>query len=94
MQKKYPLRFLIYLLIFFYLIFSFLFGDMGLINYYRMKEKEAKLDAEINRLISETEKLRKEVEALRSDPQFIEGVARNKLGMSKPGELIYQYEDR
>ncbi|MEW6409534.1 MAG: septum formation initiator family protein [Nitrospirota bacterium] len=94
MHKKYPLRFLIYLLIFFYLAFSFIFGDMGLIKYYMMKEKEAKLDAEINRLISETEKLHKEVEALRSDPQFIEGIARDKLGMSRPGEIIYQYEER
>ncbi|MDH4099784.1 MAG: septum formation initiator family protein [Nitrospirota bacterium] len=75
-----------------YIAFSFFFGDMGLVKLYQMWETKRGLQTEIQTLKQENERLGKEVEALRNDPDKIEGVAREKLGMARKGEIIYQYE--
>lgn len=81
------------LLFILYFLFSFIFGDMGLIRYHRMNKTYKALQQEINSLGKENERLKKEVEALKNDPHYIEKLAREKLGLSKEGEIIYQYEE-
>ena len=39
-------------------------------------------------------RLKKEREALAQDPVQIEKVAREKLGLSRPREIIYKFEDK
>lgn len=74
-----------------YVLASFIFGEMGLVKYYRMK-------SQYNDLVEETESLKrsnalllKEVRALRSDTALIEQIARDKLGLARPGEIVYYY---
>jgi cell division protein FtsB len=38
-------------------------------------------------------RLSKEVDALRTDPAFIERMARDKIGLARPGEVVYYYGD-
>jgi len=44
-------------------------------------------------LIRENEALRAKIRAFHSDPEYIEKVARDELGMVLPGEIIYQFPD-
>ncbi len=78
----------------FYLLTSLLFGDLGLMRHIEMKRIAIRLETEIKRLKEENGKISKEVEALKYDPQLIEKIAREKLGLVKDGEIIYKYTDR
>ena len=74
-----------------YLFASFIFGEMGLVKYYRMKSQYDALAEEITQLKQNNAKLTKDVRSLRSDPAYLERVARDKLGLARPGEIVYYY---
>jgi cell division protein FtsB len=74
-----------------YFLASFILGEMGLIKYYRMKEQYTALTEEIALLKRDNENLRKTVHSLKNDPAYIERIARDKLGLARPGEIVYYY---
>ncbi len=76
-----------------YFIFSFIFGDAGLLSYLRMKRTQQQLSHEIEQLRQKNAELRNQIESLRSDPHYIEQIAREQLGLVKDGEIIYQFND-
>ena len=94
-EKKRRGRFFIMLSLLFvlYFLLSFIFGDKGIITHYRMKKTYQRVEQELDHLGKENERLRKEAEALKTDPHYIERLARERLGLSKEGEIIYQYEE-
>ncbi len=62
----------------------------------RVERLERELDglSEVNRQIEkENQTLRTEIKSFHSDPAYIEKVARDELGMVRPGEVIYQFND-
>ena len=76
-----------------YLLVSFTLGEMGLVKYFRMKAQYDALTEEIVLLKRENSKLRKTVHALKNDPVYVERIARDKLGLARPGEIVYYYGD-
>ena len=76
-----------------YFIFSFIFGDAGLLSYFRMQRTRGRLNHEIEELRQKNDELRNQIESLRSDPHYIEQIAREQLGLVKDGEIIYQFND-
>lgn len=93
-ERKKRTRFFMMLSLLFilYFVLSFIFGDMGLISHHRMKKTYQRLEQELDNLSKKNEKLRKEIDALKTDPDHIERLARERLGLSKEGEIIYQFE--
>jgi cell division protein FtsB len=73
--------------------FFIVFGNRGLLDNQRLKEKLAELRAETSRLEAADNGLKREVVLLRDDLRYIESVARNELGMLKRGDLIYRFMD-
>jgi cell division protein FtsB len=63
--------------------FFIVFGNRGLLDNQRLKEKLAELRAETSRLEAADNGLKREVVLLRDDLRYIEAVARNELGMLK-----------
>ena len=74
-----------------YLLASFTLGEMGLVKYYRMKAQYRALVEEIAQRKQDNARLTREVLSLRSDPACIERIARDKLGLARPGEIVYYY---
>jgi cell division protein FtsB len=74
-----------------YLFLSFFFGEMGMLKALKLKRTYAQVQQEIVSLKKENEALTLKIEALKSDPYYIEGLARNQLGLAKEGELIYEF---
>lgn len=64
------------------------FGAHGYLALQRTKQEIAKVQKEIARLNKENAELAEEVQALRTDPNKIEAIARDGLGLAKPGEVI------
>lgn len=69
---------------------SFFFDEMGIPKYLQMSERAERLAGEIQDLKSETEQLRREAGRLERDPARIEELARERLGLVKKGETVYQ----
>lgn len=66
------------------------FGDRGLIDNVRMKEKLTALKKINHEITLENIALKKNITLLRDDPSYIEKMARNELGMVKKGDLVYR----
>jgi|MudIll2142460700_1097286.scaffolds.fasta_scaffold300061_2 cell division protein FtsB len=84
-----PLR--IILLVLVILLAASLLGDRGLIRLIQMHQTRAALAREVERLSATNAALADEVRALRTDPGRIEAIAREELGLVKPGELVYEF---
>jgi cell division protein FtsB len=74
-----------------YLLFFLVFGRMGLIAHLRLSEEAARIDAEVARAQDEIALLADEVDALNHDPHTIERLARERLGMVRPGETVFLF---
>jgi cell division protein FtsB len=68
---------------------SFVFSDRGLPELQHSRTRVAGLRADITRLESENARLRAEIESVRKSSYAIERIAREDLGMSKKGEIVY-----
>jgi cell division protein FtsB len=66
------------------------FGTHGVLAMRRSKKEAADIQNEINRLESENCSMEQGVENLKSDPLTIERIARDEMGLAKPGEFIFK----
>jgi cell division protein FtsL len=58
---------------------------------YQMHRDHATLEREIEQLTAANATLAEEVRTLRVDPARVEAIAREELGLVKPGELVYEF---
>lgn len=71
------------------LIVSFFFDEMGFPRYWRMRQQVSQLEQDIATLQSTNEQLKVDVDRLRYDPERIEILAREELGLVRKGETVY-----
>ena len=71
------------------LVVGSLFGDRGFLQLVRQQQRAEALAREIEDLRGENRRLAAEITALRSDPRAIERLAREELGLSRPGETVF-----
>ncbi|MCD5401814.1 septum formation initiator family protein [candidate division NPL-UPA2 bacterium] len=62
----------------------------GYLDLRKFNREIVRLDEEIRELKEANENLRAEIKALREDRFYLERVARENLGLVKPGEIIYK----
>ena len=75
------------------LVINALIGERGLMQTLRARQQHAEAVVAIDRLKSENARLRDEVRRLRFDPGTIEALARQELGLIKPGEVLFIIKD-
>ena len=68
---------------------SFFFSGRGTAELQLARKRVGDLQADIHRLESENARLRSEIDSVRRSTFAVERIAREDLGMSKRGELIY-----
>ena len=66
--------------------------DEGLLHVFRERSRLQELSHSVSSLRSENDRLRSEIKALREDPRAIEKLAREDLGLSKEGEIVFILE--
>jgi cell division protein FtsB len=64
------------------------FGTHGFLAMRRTQNEIAKVKANLEQLSKENAALAQEVKDLQSDPRLIEKIARDDLGLARPGEVI------
>ena len=65
-----------------------LFGTHGFLAMRRTQDEIKKVKADLDRLGKENAALEQEVKDLKTDPKLIEKIARDDLGLARPGEVI------
>jgi cell division protein FtsB len=66
------------------------FGAHGYLAMRRTEKQVQEMRGEIERLSQENQSLAEHVNALKTDPDTIEKIAREEMGLAKPGEMIFK----
>lgn len=66
-------------------------GDRGVVRLYHLSRTRAELAREITRLKAANAQLAEEARVLREDPTRLEGIARDELGLVRPGDITYDF---
>ena len=72
------------------LVLQDVFGAHGLMAMHRSKTKMREVQAQIEQLDKENQDLQQKIHQLKTDPSAIEKIARDRMGLARPGELIFQ----
>ena len=67
-------------------------GDMGLLASFKQRHATAQLRREVAEMTAQIESLKTDIAALNRDPFRIETLAREQLGLARPGEIIFQFQ--
>jgi cell division protein FtsB len=65
-----------------------LFGDRGLLVLLKVRQEIEALDQEIAMLRAENQMILEEIRSLKTSPLAVERLARENLGLVKPGEVV------
>ena len=68
-------------------------NDFGLLKYFKLSQKHAKLTNELNGLLKQQSALRNELQQLETDEDYIRKIAREKFMMVLPGEKVYRVKN-
>jgi cell division protein FtsB len=77
----------------FVLLLHDIFGVGGFLAMRRMQKEIKEVRDQIGRIKTENKSLADQVTALKTDPKAIERIAREEMGLARPGELIYKLPD-
>ncbi len=84
-----PASYFLLSLVFSALLFALFFvGDRGFLQIRRQRTQLRTAQDEVAKLDAENRKLEAEVAALKNDPRALEKIAREKLGLVRPGEVV------
>ena len=75
------------------LVIDALVGDKGLLAMLRARQTYRSLEQSLADVRMENAALREEARRLREDPSAIEELARQELGLMKPGEKLFIVKD-
>ncbi len=66
-------------------------GKKSLVKIFQMSKTRTELQQEIKQLRQVNEEIAREIQALAHNPSQVEAIAREDLGLVKPGEIVYQF---
>jgi cell division protein FtsB len=72
------------------LVLQDVFGLHGVLAMRRAQHEAAREQQEIDRINQENVQLQNHVNSLKTDPQAIERIAREQMGLARPGEYIFK----
>ena len=70
---------------------SVLAGEHGIAHLLRLRAERRMLGQTAFALLGQNARLRGEIERLRRDDLYLEGLARRQLGLVRPNEFVYRF---
>lgn len=70
-----------------------IWGGRGLLAMWRMQHDLERMTRDIEIIEQENSRLGREVQRLQTDLGYIEKIAREELGMIRPGEIVLEFPD-
>ncbi len=71
-----------------------IFGQHGYLALQKQRREHDALQQQIQQLQKENQQLQTQIKSLKTDPKAIEKVAREQMGLARPGEIIYSLPDK
>lgn len=87
--KSFLVLFVICLVILVYAVL----GDQGFLHLHRLQGELRDLQQQVAEIEDENRKLREEIKRLKSDPECIERLARQELGMLRENETLFLFQE-
>jgi cell division protein FtsB len=79
-------------LVFILLFLSFtIFGERGLLRIYHLNREKEDILKRVSVVKTENDRLKREIEALKSDRRYLESIARKDFGLVRKNEVIYKF---
>ena len=69
------------------------FGPHGFIAMRRTQKEIEQIREQIGKVNEENKSLTEQVNSLKTDPKSVERIAREEMGLARPGELIFKLPD-
>jgi len=66
------------------------FGERGVFHLWRLRAEKKQLQEKNFLLQKENDALRERVDRIRRDDDYLEKIAREELGLTRPGETVYR----
>src|ERR1700689_2216639 len=76
------------------LLLQDVFGTHGVLAMRRAQKEATAVQQEIDLINEENRQLQDRVKSLKTDPQAIEHIAREEMGLARPGEYIFKTSPR
>jgi cell division protein FtsB len=70
---------------------SMLLAPGGIPNLLALRAERQRLGEQAVALLQQNAALREQIQQLKTDDRFLEGLARRELGMTRPGEVVYRF---
>lgn len=68
-------------------------GDQGFLHLHRLKHELRDLQQQVAEIEAENQKLREEIKRLKTDPECIDRIARQELGMLRENETLFIFRE-
>jgi len=91
LERLKPIRIFYLFLIILMLGAMLFYGHNSFLKLAKQKAEVAKLEKKVNLLKAQNDSLMKENNELKTNPEVIEKIAREKLGYQKPGEKVIRF---
>lgn len=91
---KFSLIRLFFIFIFLAAAYTLIGGDSGYIRINSLKKEKQRLIQEIQNLEARQEEMKREKIKLKDDLDYVEKVARERLGMIKENELLFRFSEK
>jgi cell division protein FtsB len=69
------------------------FGPHGFIAMRRTQKEIEQIQEQIGKMNDQNKSLTEQVNSLKTDPKSIERIAREEMGLARPGEMIFKLPD-
>lgn len=76
------------------LLLQDVFGNHGVLAMRRSQQEAREVQRQIDQMNEENRQLEARVKALKTDPQAIERIAREEMGLARPGEYIFKIQPK
>ena len=74
-----------------FILFFTVFGERGLLRIYHLSKDRQEFQKKADELKAGNDRMKREIEALKSDRRYLESIARRDFGLVRPNEVIYQF---
>jgi len=76
------------------LLLQDVFGTHGVLAMRRSQQEARDVQRQINQINQENRQLEEKVKALKTDPAAVERIAREEMGLARPGEYIFKIQPK
>lgn len=71
---------------------STVYGKHGLVHLQQMRADYQQIARSVTQMQHDNARMQVRIQHLESDPHYIEKLARERLGLAKPGEIVYRFD--